>query len=260
MYFQDFPLTISQGSVFFFLKHKNIHVNMLTDLITPLGMVVSSLITAQQQCPMLSINKSTSPLERGLKKTKTKQKFYNWRVTENNVGVWISFPLLKKEKEKRKKKRKKRERYYSRFLGISTMYFFPQTNASKRYKERIIGVNTQGRKKEKKRGQGEKERRNKYPSQNQRLGKVYLRAQECHFYSLLYVQEEGHNFCQNWANLKMIYLEKGMYKILRGGKGVLTEAKPWDSREEGNIQAGQSTVTLLAEVLEELRPCEYSSL
>lgn len=75
MYFQDFPLTISQGSVFFFKKHKNIHVNMLTDLITPLGMVVSSLITAQQQCPMLSINKSTSPLERGLKKQKQNKNF-----------------------------------------------------------------------------------------------------------------------------------------------------------------------------------------
>lgn len=45
---------------------------MLTDLITPLGIEVSSLTTAQQQCPMLSIYKSTSPLDRGLK-TKMKQ-------------------------------------------------------------------------------------------------------------------------------------------------------------------------------------------
>lgn len=62
----------------FFLEHKNIHVNnMLTDLITPLGMEVSSLTTVQHQCPMLPIYKSTSPSERGLKKQKQnkKQKF-----------------------------------------------------------------------------------------------------------------------------------------------------------------------------------------
>lgn len=61
-----------------FLEHKNIHVNnMLTDLITPLGMEVSSLTTVQHQCPMLPIYKSTSPPERGLKKQKQnkKQKF-----------------------------------------------------------------------------------------------------------------------------------------------------------------------------------------
>lgn len=52
---------------------------MLTDLITPLGMEVSSLTTAQHQCPMLPIYKSTSPSERGLKKPKQNK---NFRIEE----------------------------------------------------------------------------------------------------------------------------------------------------------------------------------
>lgn len=62
---------------------------------------------------------------------------------------FLSF--IKKKKKRKEKRKKKRAKYYSRFPGISTMYFF-QTNASKRDKENNRGEHTREEGEKKKRG------------------------------------------------------------------------------------------------------------
>ena len=113
MYFQDVFFFLFDNITMLcfkgFFLHKKICVNsMLTDVTNPPGMEGSSLTLPQQQCPRLFASTNQLHHQNMVKK----KKFQNWRFTENNIGVWISFPLFQKVKN------------YPRFLGISTINFF----------------------------------------------------------------------------------------------------------------------------------------
>lgn len=151
---------------------------MLNAVISPLGMEASSLTTAQQQrpsCPHLQVN---FPIRTWFKKQNILElKSYREQCRSLNFLSFIS----------------KKVKNYPRFLGISTIF-------SKQMPQRER--NSESESEQASERAWKRERQHMWAKKERGWVKSTYLPKNATFYNLLYVQGEGHIFCQRGVNFK----------------------------------------------------------
>lgn len=153
---------------------------MLNAVISPLGMEASSLTTAQQQCPSCPHLQINFPIRTWLKKQNILElKSYREQCRSLNFLSFIS----------------KKVKNYPRFLGISTIF-------SKQMPQRERNSKSESEQASERASVKEREREHMWAKKERGWVKSTYLPKNATFYNLLYVQGEGHIFCQRGVNFK----------------------------------------------------------